>query len=393
MTNRRPPPSYRHHKARGLAVVRIEGKDHYLGPYDSPESWEEYHRLVADYLSRKDVAPSPSFQGQPISVQRLCLAYTDFAEKYYVKDGQMTAEVVCITYALRRLIKLFGSLPAVEFGPRNLKLVRDEFIRDGQVRGTVNGNVSRIKRMFRWGVENELIPVTVYQALATVAGLRKGRSDAKESRPVRVVDEIAVQAALPFMPPAVRAMVEIQLLTGCRPGEIRLMRPRDVDCSGDVWCCRPASHKTEHHSQERRIFIGPIAQAILKPWLDREPDCFCFSPKEMVAARLKEKEAKRVTPINVGNRPGTNRKKQPQRAAGDHYSRDSYRRAIERACKAAKIESWGPNRLRHTRATELRRSHGLDAAQVVLGHTEAFVTQIYAERDFQKAEQVMRVVG
>lgn len=95
------------------------------------------------------MAPSPSFQGQPISVQRLCLAYTDFAEKYYVKDGEMTAEVVCITYSLRNLIKLFGSTPAVEFGPRTLKLVRDEFIRDGQVRGTVNGNVSRIKRLFR----------------------------------------------------------------------------------------------------------------------------------------------------------------------------------------------------------------------------------------------------
>jgi hypothetical protein len=31
-------PKYRYHKATGLAVVRIDGRDTYLGPYDSPES-------------------------------------------------------------------------------------------------------------------------------------------------------------------------------------------------------------------------------------------------------------------------------------------------------------------------------------------------------------------
>lgn len=31
-------PNYRHHKPKNLAVVRIDGKDHYLGSYGSPES-------------------------------------------------------------------------------------------------------------------------------------------------------------------------------------------------------------------------------------------------------------------------------------------------------------------------------------------------------------------
>jgi hypothetical protein len=43
-------PSYRLHKARNCAVVTIAGKDHYLGEYDSSESWEKYHRLVAESL-------------------------------------------------------------------------------------------------------------------------------------------------------------------------------------------------------------------------------------------------------------------------------------------------------------------------------------------------------
>jgi hypothetical protein len=47
----RRTPKYRHYKPKDLAVVRIDGKDHYLGKYDSPESREKYHRLVAEWIS------------------------------------------------------------------------------------------------------------------------------------------------------------------------------------------------------------------------------------------------------------------------------------------------------------------------------------------------------
>jgi hypothetical protein len=36
---------------------------------------------------------------------------------------------------------------------------------------------------------------------------------------------------------------------------------------------------------------------------------------------------------------------------------------------------------------------GLEAAQVILGHAKADVIQVYAERDLDKAEAVMREVG
>ncbi len=41
-------PKYRQHKARDLAVVTINRRDHYLGPYGSPESYNEYARLIAE---------------------------------------------------------------------------------------------------------------------------------------------------------------------------------------------------------------------------------------------------------------------------------------------------------------------------------------------------------
>jgi hypothetical protein len=42
------PPTYRLHKPRNWAVVTIEGRNHYLVPYGSPESHEKYARLIAE---------------------------------------------------------------------------------------------------------------------------------------------------------------------------------------------------------------------------------------------------------------------------------------------------------------------------------------------------------
>ena len=54
-------------------------------------------------------------------------------------------------------------------------------------------------------------------------------------------------------------MVQLQLLTAARSGEIVKMRPCDIDCSGPIWFYRPTEHKTAHHGHERKIFIGPKA--------------------------------------------------------------------------------------------------------------------------------------
>lgn len=54
---------------------------------------------------------------------------------------------------------------------------------------------------------------------------------------------------------------------------------------------------------------------------------------------------------------------------------------------------WSPNRLRHSFATRVRKAHGLEAAQVLLGHAKADVTQVYAERDLARAEAVALEIG
>jgi integrase len=397
MPHRNRPPSYRHYKPKDLAVVRIKGKDHYLGKYDSPESWREYYRLIADHLApaqrlnlvQDESQPKPP----PLKVKKLCLLYTQFAESEYVKDGKPTGEVPCIKHSLRRLIKLFADKPAADFGPKALKMVRDEFVRDGLTRTTVNNNVARIKRMYRWAVENELVPVTTCQALATVRGLKCGRSSAPECKKVRPVGDDAIQASLPFMPPPIRAMVQLQRLTGCRPSEICHVRPCDIDQSGEVWCYKPQFHKTQHHECERRIYFGPRCQELLRPWLIRQSEAYCFSPKEWEQARRQAMHEARTTPLKYGNRPGTNRKNKPKRRPGERYTTTSYRKAIERACLTAKIDPWKPNQIRHTRATEVSKTADLDAARDLLGHTDPRVTETYAEKDFTKAAAFMLKYG
>jgi integrase len=266
-------------------------------------------------------------------------------------------------------------------------------VEHGYCRRYVNDHIGRLRRIFKWGVGEELIPPTVYQALTAVPGLRRGRTEAPEAPPVLPVDDATVEATLSHLPAVIADMAKIQRLTGARPSEVCVMRPCDVDTSGEPWIYRPMTHKTEHRGRERVIAIGPRAQDVLRPYLLRQKDSYCFAPAESEQKRRRTLHERRVTPLSYGNRPGTNRKRRPKRLAGERYTTHSYRRAIHRVCNVVGIPLWSPNRLRHTAATEIRRRFGVEAAQVTLGHAKADVTQVYAERDMALAARVMQEVG
>jgi len=276
-------------------------------------------------------------------------------------------------------------------------------------RTTINSTCESIKRMFKWAVRKQLIPETIYRALLTVPGLKKGRTTAREPAPIRPVANEVVDATLLYLSPVVADMVRFQRLTGCRPGEVCDIRPMDVDRGGKVWQYRPASHKTEHRGRERIVFIGPKAKAILVPYLLQAaaPDAYCFSPAESMAKQNVERRARRKTRVQPSQL--CRRKAQPKRVPSTHYQKEAYRRAIARGLAKANqanakeaaqagteptsIPDWSPNQLRHSAATEIRRKFGLEAAQTVLGHANADVTQIYAERDYALAASIMEKIG
>ena len=402
-------PKYRLHKATGQALVQINGKRHYLGKHGTKASRELYHRLVAEALAAGPLAPAPSVGAIELTIGELLAAYWLHAESYFrTADGCASSELECIRCALKPLRRLYESLPARDFGPLKLQTVQRELIDAGLSRGVVNANVRRIKRVFRWGVANEILAADAHHALAAVDGLKRGRSAARETEPIKPVPQALVDAVLALVPPQVAALIRLQLLTGARPTELLTIRGCDLDTTGRVWAYRPESHKTAHHGHQREIYLGPKAQAVLGPWLKLDTQAYLFSPRDAEAARNEQRKADRKTPrwaSHSKRTPVASRKRPPR----ERYDVCSYRRAIHRACDVADAEAhtrdksvppgeriiprWSPHRLRHNAATHLRKQYGVELARIVLGHSALDATEIYAEADRTKAVDCMARIG
>ena len=384
-------PKYRKHRASGQAVVSLNGVDHYLGPHGTKASRLEYDRLIVEWLEggRQLDRVGPE---SVLTVTELVAKFWRFAQRHYRKNGKPTAQLGIVKGTLKPVRELYGRQDVTEFGPKALKAVRRTMIESGHCRNEVNRRVRIVKQCFAWGVAEELVAVAVDQRLRTVVGLREGRTKARESAEVQPVPEADIQATLPYLSPTVADMVRFQRLTGSRPHEVCMVRPCDLDRSGDVWGYRPESHKNEHHGKERIIHIGPKAQTVLSPYLLREADAYCFSPRDSEKWRRAELTANRKTPLSCGNRTGTNLKAKPQ-TLRERYDTNTYYQAVRRASEKAGVGLWGPNRLRHSAGTEIRKKFGLEAAQVTLGHASADITQVYAERDSELAREVARKIG
>jgi integrase len=446
-------PSLRRHKTWGLGVVTLNGKDRYLGRWPEgekdppPDVQAEYDRVIAEWLaSGRGRAQPPQERAAGPTVEELLAAFWAHAEEHYRHpDGRPTSELREYAPSLRPLRHLYAALPARDFSPSKLKAVRELMVQGYDhpkygpqlplSRGVVNQRVRRIIRAFKWAVGEELAPVEVYQSLKAVPGLQKGRSKARETEPVKPVDPAVVQKTLPHLQVATAGMVRLQLVTGMRPGEVCGLRLADLDRSGPVWLYRPAAHKTAWKGKERVVAIGPKGQAVILdfvrlrcplcgvegrpprigcrdgalcgpcadrtdeagvcgPWKRCEvqpADAYLFSPRLAMLERDEDRRAKRKSKVQPSQR--WRRKKSPAVKPRDAYDRHSYGQAVARACEKAGVPHWHPNQLRHTHATEVRRRYGLEAAQVALGHSQANVTQVYAERDLALAARVASEMG
>lgn len=359
-------PSYLLHKPTGQARVRIKGRDYYLGEYGSRESRARYEEVCAEWFDRNDVRRST------ITVDDLSIRFMAHARMHYRKDGKATSEVHCLQLALRYIVRLFGTTLAQDFGPKSLRLTRAEMVKDGHCRGSINQHCSRIRRIFKWGVSEEMIPAEVLIGLQSVRGLDAGRSDAVESEPVLPVPLNDIEAVKPFLTAPVLGLVELQLATGCRPSEAVMIRGVDIaiNSGGAVWEYRPQTHKLAHRKKPRVVFLGPRAQDVVRRFLKADPDAYLFSPRD----------------VRKAIRGAT-------RQPGERYNIHGYRNAIKRACVRANVPEWSPNRLRHNFATLARKEAGIDAARVLLGHTKLNTTEIYAEADGEKARVVVARIG
>jgi integrase len=292
-------------------------------------------------------------------------------------------------------------------------------------RRVINRHMSRVRRVFKWGVRKGLIPGEVHFKLCSVEALRYG--EARETAAVPAVAEADVESVLKHLPRHVAAMAKVQLRGSMRPGEACCMKWGDIDFgyATGLWLYRPAHHKTQHHGKDRLILLGPDAQEVLRRFLPEriDPTAYVFSPAQAEQERNAARRAsdKSRTPSQL-RRSELAAKQERRRPPGEHYDVSAYRRAIRRACEKAfampaeflpctrdKLEkkrerelkraawhrehTWRPNQLRHTGATKTRKHFGLEAAQQVLGHSSKRTTEIYAEPDLALAARVAAEIG
>lgn len=390
-------PKYRRHKASGQAVVTLAGRDFYLGAYGSPASRAEYKRLIGEYLAGHGAPPRTT--GAAAAGAKLIAFLVDAYWMHCKATYPGATWKGTMKPALRRLNLMYGPVRIDEFGPKALKAFRQSLLDERKggrrlSRPYVNRVIKEVRRCFKWGVSEELVPASVLHALQAVEGLRRGSTDAPEPGPVRAVPDAHIETVLPHLPEVLADMVRLQWLTGARPGEVCVMTAAQIDTSGKAWVYTPLHHKTEHHGKERHIVIGPRAQEIVRRYLQPDLGAALFSPGDSERRRMAELRAENQTPFTPSRRKRDARcAAKPKRRFRDRYTTTSYGIAVRRACEAAGVPGWSPNQLRHSRATEIRKTYGLDGAGAVLGHSKLETTQIYAEKNLALAEQIALQTG
>ncbi len=430
---RKPVPKYSLHKATGQARCRIDGRDVYLGLYNSPESLTRYAELIRD-LSGPQTKPRP--KAAPQIVRRISVA--GLVEKYLIylrekkrrREGDVrTARAVQVDRVLGLLVGKYGDMRAEDLGPVKLSRFREELIDLGWTRKYINKSIANVVDCWKWGAGlAELVPAETASKLLLFPSLAPLESDARESRRVPPAPEEWIRVVLTRVAPPVAAMIELQLVTGMRPGEVVGIRPVDLDRSGriqlpeggvaeypGVWVYRPQEHKTAHLGHKRIILIGPKGQEILSQYLNRPEDTHCFSPIESALWWSAQRRSRRKTKLWPSHQEYQDRKRvdpsQRSRAWGDCYTRSSYYRAIQYALEGAEREAiarakeegksapgqvvprWHPHQLRHNAATRIGAEFGPEVARIILGHRTLDVTRIYMDDDLRKAAEAMRQAG
>jgi integrase len=386
-------PSYRLHKPSGQAVVTLGGHDHYLGRHDSAESRAEYDRLIAEWLAQGRQQPAAQEEPAGPTITEVLLRVWEEAEKHYrTPEGTPTRELDNLRDALRPLSRLYGQTAAKDFGPLALRAVREEMIRAGLCRQTVNARINRIRRAIRWAASLELLPVAVPQALATVPGLQRGRCDAPEGEGVEPVPWEDVEGTLPHLPRPVAAMVKLMRYSNCRAEDAVVMRGCDLRMEGELWSYTPESHKNQWRGDLRLIHLGKQAQEAIRPFLKPDLQAYLFTPREALEehhALRRERRKTRRTPSELAKK----RKCNPQWVPRARYDVNTFQQAVRRAARRAGVPPWSVLQVRHTRATDVREQFGVEGAAASLGHKRVETAQIYAQRNEKLSRDIAREIG
>lgn len=395
-------PKLCHFKARDLAYVYDGSRKVYFGKWGDPASLQKYADYIDSIINGVSAVVGSRCDEPVVTIADLVARFVSDHERYYLNaDGKQTGQLARIQTALEVPLRLFSDLPVDEFGALKLQVCRKEMIASGRFsREYLNTLVNCIRHVFRYGVEQELVKPETLASLKAVSAIKRGRTSLREATPILPVDSHIVEATLAHLAPTLAAMVQLQRFTGMRPGEVCIMRRGDIETTDDPqkpWTYTLSHDKTDYRrdiADRRTIPLGRRAQAVVSPFMEKKQgEEYLFTPLDAQNERGEVLRASRTTPITAQTLRRDNRPIEERKRYNLRYTVDSYRRAIWYACKQAGVTQWSPNQLRHLYATEIRSKYGLEAAQIMLGHANADVTQVYAERDREKAEKIAILEG
>lgn len=385
MPTKKPPKYCGPHKHSGKGYVWHNGRQIYFkGKHGTSESLRGYRDYLLS-LEGKVLEPVPDDTTLSVMANAWLDHHEEIISYKNLSHYKSCLRVLCDMGLASTLTK--------DFGPKKLKEFRSELVRRGYARSTVNQHVGRIKKMFRWGVSEEMVPPHVSQALYAVAGLRSGESCAPDPKRRRPATWERVQEITPFLSGVVVDMARLHWLTGMRSDNLCMLSMDQIDTSGDVWFYTPERHKTQWKGKGLRIPIGPEGQEIISRQAAGRK---VFSPAASIA-------------WHIENNPQY--LKWSSRTPGDKYTPNTYRQAILRAqARAAGIpvkrklptrgdferagwDFWTPYDLRNAAVTRLRQKYSIEQVRAYMGHSTVQATEIYSEHDARTAAEIAKSEG
>lgn len=334
MLRKRPSKYMKHQK--GLGFSKWRGKWYYFGRYDEPGSLARYkafrrqcQREIEAYEIDRLIQQADRVE--IITVHQLFARF----EKHVIQNrsAAYARQVQRLRAAAKRSFR--KRMPVAAVGSHAITRFRRLLARGGWTsavgyvaapwsKSVVIGHMRIVAAMFSWGVSEGIVPVATYERVKAAC-----RETVKMRKPMQQRDPpdwSVIQRIEPFVSRSTWDRIQVQYLTGMRPGEVCRMRLSELERSQDgLWFLRPRHHKTAWRGATKEIVIGPQAIAILRPYVElvgsrkaSKPDSkwdYLFteatawllwrrleSPmyhRRMVKRRQRQAEGKRVDKIRV----------------------------------------------------------------------------------------------
>lgn len=257
-------------------------------------------------------------------VHELCERFVIWAASYYLRpDGTPTGQHELIGYSCQMLRDLDGDSDPATLTVDHLYQVQQQMLdrgrrRDGQPYSQryINDTIKRIRQMIEWAARppRRWVLASVAAEMQVIEPLRCYRSTARECDAIAPVSWDHVQAVVNVVPAPVAAMTLVQWHSGCRPGEVVIMREADIDRTGPVWQYRPEQHKTgwRLHVTCQRQGVATPAPLAPEPASARRGDTV---PRSVRPGSHTDPARARKVVLDRGIRPGQ-RRSSMRRASG-----------------------------------------------------------------------------